>query len=115
MLLVSPDRCTEMRILIVLSSDIIARYSFQGSGTTIRSPPSFTSPLIAISRKTSISRWGLGYDDLAEVWNEYRPDELDEDCGALLMTLSFFTSPTLAEAYHQKTKEEGIWNSLLNR
>jgi hypothetical protein len=104
-----------MRILIVLSSDIIAGYSFQGSGTIIRSPPSFTSPLIAISRKASTSRWGLGYDDLAEAWNEYRPDELDEDCGALLMALSLFTCSKRAEAYHQETKGEGVWNSLLNR
>ena len=34
MLLVRPDRCTEMRILIVLSSDIIARHSFQGGGAS---------------------------------------------------------------------------------
>jgi hypothetical protein len=96
-----------MRILIVLSVGIIARHSFQGGGATIGSPPSFTSPAIGISRKTSTSRWGLGYDYLAEVWNEYRPDELDEDFGALLMTLSFFTSPKLAEAYHQDTKGKG--------
>ncbi len=110
MLLVRSDavpRGTGVRIPIILRIDIIARYSFQGSGTTIRSPPSFTSPAIAISRKTSISRWGLGYDYLAEVWSEYAPDELDEDIGALVMTLTFFTSPNLAEAYHQETKGTG--------
>jgi len=101
-----------MRILIVLSSDIIARHSFQGGGATIRSPPSFTSPAIAISRKTLTSRWGLGYDYLAEVWNEHTLDELDEDFGALLMTLSFFTSPKLAEAYHQETKGTGSLEQL---
>ncbi len=61
---------------------------------------------------TSTSRWGLSNDYLAEVWNEYRPDELDEDFGALLMTLSFFTSPKLAEAYHQETKGTGSLEQL---
>jgi hypothetical protein len=28
------------------------------------------------------------------------------------MTLSFFTSPKLAEAYHQETKGRGVWSSL---
>jgi hypothetical protein len=101
-----------MRILIVLSIDIIARHSSQGGGATIRSPPSFTSPTIGISRKTSTSRWGLGYDYLAEVWNEYTPDELDEDYGALPMTLSFFKSQKLTEAYHQETNGKGSLEQL---
>ena len=46
------------------------------------------------------------------MWNEYRPDELDEDFGALLMTLSFFTSPKLAEAYHQETEGAGSLEQL---
>lgn len=54
----------------------------------------------------------MGYDYLAEVWNEYTPDELDEDLGALLLTLSFFASLKLAEAYHQETKGKGSLEQL---
>lgn len=68
-------------------------------------------PMDNLSADAPLSQWargfGMGYDYLAEVWNEYTPDELDEDLGALLMTLSFFASSKLAEAYHQETKGRG--------
>ena len=68
-------------------------------------------PMDNLSADAPLSQWaqgfGMGYDYLAEVWNEYTPDEFDEDFGALLMTLSFFTSLKLAEAYHQETKGKG--------
>jgi uncharacterized protein YecA (UPF0149 family) len=54
-----------------------------------------------------LSQWaqgfGMGYDYLAEVWNAFTPDELDEELGALLMTLTFFASLKLAKAFHQET------------
>ncbi|HWG95507.1 MAG TPA: UPF0149 family protein [Nitrospira sp.] len=64
-----------------------------------------------------LSQWaqgfGIGYDYLVEVWNEYTPDELDKELGAVLMTLTFFTSPQLAQAYHQETKgKEGSLDQL---
>lgn len=63
-----------------------------------------------LSADAPLSQWaqgfGMGYDYLAEVWNEYTPNEFDEDFGALLMTLTFFTSPTLAEVYHQEGKNK---------
>ena len=50
-----------------------------------------------------ISQWSRGFasghDWLAEVWEEYLIDELDEECGATLMILSFFGSKKLANAY----------------
>lgn len=50
-----------------------------------------------------ISQWSRGFasghDWLAEVWEEYLFGELDEECGATLMVLSFFGSKKLAEAY----------------
>jgi len=50
-----------------------------------------------------ISQWSRGFtsghDWLAEVWEEYLFGELDEECGATLMVLSFFGSKQLAEAY----------------
>ena len=53
---------------------------------------------------SSISQWSRGFaaghDWLAEVWEEYLFDELDEECGATLMVLSFFGSTQLANAYY---------------
>jgi len=53
---------------------------------------------------SSISQWSRGFaaghDWLAEVWEEYLFDELDEECGAALMVLSFFGSKRLANAYY---------------
>jgi len=44
----------------------------------------------------------MGYDYLEESWNDYTPDELDEELGSLLMVLTFFASPKLAKAYHEE-------------
>jgi hypothetical protein len=60
-----------------------------------------------LNANAPLSQWvqgfSIGYDYLEEVWSTYVLDEHDEDLGALLMTLTFFTSPKLAEAYHQET------------
>jgi uncharacterized protein len=54
---------------------------------------------------SSISQWSRGFasghDWLAEVWEEYLFGELDEECGATLMVLSFFGSKKLANAYYE--------------
>ncbi len=69
-----------------------------------------------LSADAPLSQWaqgfGMGYDYLAEVWNEYTPNEFDEDFGALLMTLTFFTSPTLAEAYYQEGNKKSTLEQL---
>jgi len=53
----------------------------------------------------SISQWSRGFasghDWLAEVWEECLFGELDEECGATLMVLSFFGSKKLANAYYE--------------
>ncbi|MGE3978301.1 MAG: UPF0149 family protein [Nitrospira sp.] len=63
-----------------------------------------------------LSQWAqgfsVGYEYLAEVWNEYTPDELGEELGALLMTLTFFASLKLAQAYHRETKERSSLEQL---
>ena len=55
---------------------------------------------------SSISQWSRGFasghDWLVEVWEEYLIDELDEECGATLMVLSFFGSKKLAIAYYEE-------------
>ena len=57
---------------------------------------------------SSISQWSSGFasghDWLAELWEGYLVDELDEECGATLMVLSFFSSRQLAEAYFREMK-----------
>jgi uncharacterized protein len=54
-----------------------------------------------------LARWSrgflLGHEWLEELWNVELPGDLDEELGAVLMTLSFFSSRTLAEAFHQET------------
>ncbi len=52
----------------------------------------------------AISQWSRGFmmshDWLAEVWDEYLPEELDGEFGSTVMVLSFFSSRRLAELYH---------------
>jgi hypothetical protein len=38
-------------------------------------------------------------DTAAPGWDPYVPDEFDQDFGLVIMTLSFFATPTLARAF----------------
>ncbi|MBX3300704.1 MAG: UPF0149 family protein [Nitrospira sp.] len=73
-------------------------------------------PMDNLTADAPLSQWaqgfGVGYDYLAEVWDAYTPDELDEDLGALLMTLTFFSSPTLAEAYYREGSKKSTLDQL---
>ena len=66
--------------------------------------------------QASILQWShgftIGHDWLIEVWDEYLPESLDEECGANVMALSFFSSRQLAEAFyaeidHSENSEPG--------
>ncbi len=50
-----------------------------------------------------IAQWSrgflLGHKWLEKLWEEYVPESLDEEFGATMMTLSFFSSRQLAEAF----------------
>ena len=79
-------------------------------GGTVSLPPGCEmrpQPMDNLTTDAPLSQWaqgfGMGYDYLAEVWNACTPDELDEELGALLMTLTFFASLKLAKAFHQET------------
>lgn len=52
----------------------------------------------------AVSQWSQGFmaghDWLAEVWDEYLPEELDGEFGSTALVLSFFSSRDLAELYH---------------
>jgi len=57
---------------------------------------------------SSIGQWSrgflFGHDWLAEVWEEYLIEEMEEECGAAMMVLSFFSSRQLAEAFFDDGK-----------
>lgn len=65
-------------------------------------------PLDNLDNDAALSQWARGFmaghTYLEDIWNDYTPDELDEEFGAMLMVLTFFASPTLAEAYHKEGK-----------
>ena len=44
-----------------------------------------------------------GHQWLEELWEETVPEELDDELGSILMTLSFFSSREIAEAFHGET------------
>lgn len=58
-----------------------------------------------------IAQWSRGFLTghkwLEELW-EIVPDELDEELSAMLMTLSFFASPKIAEAFYAETQVESL-------
>lgn len=57
-----------------------------------------------------LSRWCrgflIGYEWLEELWDVEMPDDMDEEVGAMLMTLSFFASRKLAESFHREVANE---------
>lgn len=67
-----------------------------------------SQPLDNLGDDAPLSQWARGFltghTYLDDVWNEYTPDEFDEELGSLLMVLTFFASPALAEAYHKEGK-----------
>jgi uncharacterized protein len=77
--------------------------AFLPSGCEIRS-----QPLDNLGDDAPLSQWAQGFltghTYLDDIWNEYTPDELDEEFGAVLMALTFFASPALADAYHKEGK-----------
>lgn len=75
-----------------------------------------TNVFANFDEQASILQWSrgftIGHDWLSEVWEEYLLDEMDEECGATVMVLSFFSSLQLAEAFyaeidHSESSEPG--------
>ncbi len=65
-------------------------------------------PLANLEDDAPIAEWSRGFlrghQWLEESWESYVPAELDDDFAAMLMTLSFFASKDLAEAFCAETK-----------
>ena len=57
--------------------------------------------------EAAVSQWSrglmLGHDWLADLWDEYVPEIVDEECGSSAMVLSFFATRQLAEVYYAET------------
>lgn len=57
---------------------------------------------------SSIGQWSrgfvVGHNWLEDVWDEYLIEEMEDECGATMMVLSFFSSRQLAEAYFDEGK-----------
>lgn len=77
-------------------------------------PPGCTmcaQPIANLEPDAPLSQWARGFagghDWLENVWDEYAPEELDEELGADLLVLSFFASRQLAEAYRKEIKSQG--------
>ena len=64
------------------------------------------APLDNFDTDASLSQWAqgfsMGHDYLVEIWDDYTPEELDAELGAILMVLTCFASPELARAYHKE-------------
>jgi uncharacterized protein len=65
-------------------------------------------PMDNLDAEAPLSQWARGFltghfyqDDL---WTTYTPGDLDEELGAMLMVLTFFSSPALAEGYRKEGK-----------
>jgi uncharacterized protein YecA (UPF0149 family) len=56
-----------------------------------------------LSEDAPVSQWSRGFirghSWLEESWDEYLPEELEDELGSLALTLSFFASQRLAERY----------------
>jgi uncharacterized protein len=83
----------------------------QGTGEGTVLPPGceiLAPPLRNMEADAPLSQWARGFVTgsswLEELWEELTPDELDEELGGILLILSFFASPKLAEAYIKDAK-----------
>lgn len=68
----------------------------------------FRSDVLAnLDADAPIAQWSRGFlrghQWLEESWDAYIPDELDEEYALILVTLSFFASTSLAEAYLEES------------
>jgi uncharacterized protein len=110
------DEATQvLQAMMALYNDCVR----ERSGRMVVFPPECEirpHPMDNLKPDAPLSQWaqgfGMGYDYLAEAWEAYTPDELDEELGALLMVLTFFSSPSLAEAYYQDGNKKGTFDEL---
>ena len=63
-----------------------------------------------------IAQWSRGFlhghQWLEELWEETVPEELDDELGSILMTLSFFSSREIAKAFHSESGGEQSFEAM---
>ena len=66
--------------------------------------------LANLADEAPLAQWSRGFlcghQWLEESWEPYLSGELDQEFGAVLMALTFFASPSLAQAYADECHEE---------
>jgi uncharacterized protein len=72
--------------------------------------------LANLDAEAPIGQWSRGFmrghQWLEELWESYVPNELDEEFAAMLLTLSFFASPDIAEAFRKETAPDRSLEAL---
>lgn len=73
-------------------------------------------PLDNLDADAPLSQWArgfiIGHSYLEEIWDDCIPESLDDEVGGILMALSFFATPNLAETYHKEAREPGSLEHL---
>ena len=74
-------------------------------GCTVRA-----EPIANLDPDAQLSQWAHGFGGghvwLENMWDEYAPEEFDEELGADMLVLSFFTSRKVAEDYRKEIKSQ---------
>ncbi len=72
-------------------------------------------PLDNLDDDAPLSQWARGFISghtyLEDVWNDYTPDELDEEFGATLMVLTFLPPRRLRMPTTRRARARRAWNS----
>jgi uncharacterized protein len=67
-------------------------------------------PMLNLRPDAPLSQWASGFcegcDWLSDVWTAYAADTVEEELGAAMVVLSFFSSRRLAEAYRKELRPE---------
>jgi yecA family protein len=76
---------------------------------TLPADCAFRQPVLAnLDDDAPISQWSRGFSEghqwLEEIWEPYLAEEMDEEFGVVLLTLTFFGSRQLASAYLAETR-----------
>ncbi len=76
-------------------------------------PPGCTirpEPLANFAEEAPVRHWArgfmAGYGYLETYWDQWTPEDLEDELGSALMVLSFFSSPDLAEAYRRESRRK---------
>lgn len=103
----------EARLILQTLMDLYNQINEQVLTTEIALPDDIItqeSPTDNIGDTTDLGQWCtgfvIGHDWLAELWDTYTPQELDQELDSAVITLTFFSNQKLAEAYQQEIRHK---------